>query len=68
MAKIKIDDISKVDDLDESEQRAVRGAGFAAWLKNRSADTSEPEDGPDEKAEKGEGAPADTKTEPSPTD
>ena len=62
MAKIK------VEDLDDSEQRAVRGAGFAAWLKNRSAEASEPEDDVDEEVEEREGAPtgtAETKTEPS---
>jgi hypothetical protein len=70
MAKIKIQDISKVENLDEAEQQAVRGAGFAAWLKNRSAEVSELEDRADEEAEEREATPAGTagtKTEPSKT-
>jgi hypothetical protein len=70
MAKIKIEDISKVETLDESEQQTVRGAGFAAWLKNRSAEAPEPEDRADDEAEQRGGTPpgtAETKPEPSKT-
>jgi hypothetical protein len=68
MAKIKIEDIAKVEDLDEAEQQALRGAGFAAWLKNRSPDTSEAEELADEEAEERAGMPPgtpETKAEPS---
>ncbi len=68
MAKIKIQDISKVENLDELEQQAVRGAGFAAWLKNRCAEAPEPEDRADDEAEQREATPpgtAETKTGPS---
>lgn len=67
MAKTKIEDISKVENLDESEQQAVRGAGFAAWLKNRSAEAPESEDRADDEAEERVDTPtgtAETKTEP----
>jgi len=48
MAKIKIEVIEGVENLDEPEQRQVRGAGFEAWLKSRSADSSQAEDWDDE--------------------
>lgn len=54
---IKINDLPDVENLDEAEQRKLRGTGFAAWLKNRTGDSSEAEEWADDEAEEQERAP-----------